>query len=246
VAIINEALAERLWPGESPIGKRLAAPFINGPRRPPVEIVGLVRDTRYRTLLADAPPILYLPVLQAYDGRTTLVIHTTGEPAAMIETIRSEVAQVAKNLPLFAVKSMSEQVATTLWQQRMAASLIGIFGGLALVLAAIGLYGIIAHSVTQRTREIGIRMALGADHTNIVGLVVKQGIRLALTGLSLGMVAALALTRLMSSLLYEVSATDPTTFIVASGTLIAVALLASYIPARRATKVDPMIALRYE
>jgi predicted permease len=246
VAIINQALAERLWPGESPIGKRLAAPFLNGPRRPPVEVIGVVSDTRYRTLLADAPTILYLPVLQAYDGRTTLVIHTTGEPAAMIETLRGEVTQVAKNLPLFAVKSMSEQVATTLWQQRMAASLIGIFGGLALVLAAIGLYGVIAHSVTQRTREIGIRMALGADPTNIVGLVVKQGLKLALAGVSLGMVAALALTRLMSSLLYEVSATDPTTFIIASFVLIAVASLASYIPARRATKVDPMIALRYE
>jgi predicted permease len=246
VAIVNESLAERLWPGESPIGKRLAAPFFNDPRRPPVEIIGLVRDTRHRTLLADAPPILYLPVLQAYDGRTTLVIHTTGEPASMIETIHNAVAEVAKNLPLFAVKSMAEQVATTLWQQRMAASLIGIFGGLALVLAAIGLYGVIAHSVTQRTREIGIRMALGADSTNIVGLVVKQGLRLAATGVLMGVVAAMALTRLMSSLLYEVSATDPTTFIIAAVALIAVASLASYVPARRATKVDPMIALRHE
>jgi predicted permease len=246
VAIVNQALAEKLWPGESPIGKRLAAPFVNGPHRPPVEIVGLVKDTRYRTLLAAAPPVLYLPVLQAYDGRTTLVIHATGEPAAIINTVRNEVAQVAKNLPLFAVKSMSEQVATTLWQQRMAASLIGIFGGLALALAAIGLYGVIAHSVTQRTREIGIRMALGADYRKIVGLVVRQGLRLALIGTTLGLAAALALTRLMSSLLYEVSATDSLTFIIASVVLIAVASLASYIPARRAAKVDPMIALRHE
>jgi len=246
VAILNQTLAEKLWPGESAIGKRLAVPSPNGPRRPPVEIIGVVQDTRYRTLLSDAPPILYLPVLQAYDGRTTLVIHTTGEPAAMIETIRNAVAQVAKNLPLFAIKSLSEQVATTLWQQRLAASLIGIFGGLALVLAAIGLYGVIAHSVTQRTREIGIRMALGADYTNIVGLMVKQGLGLAATGTTLGLVAALALTRLMSSLLYEVSATDPATFVLASLGLIAVASLASYIPARRATRVDPMVALRHE
>ena len=246
VAIVNQALAEKLWPGESPLGKRIAAPFFNEPRRPPLEIVGLVGNTRHRTLLADAPPILYLPVLQAYDGRTTLVIQTAGEPAAMTETIRNAVARVAKDLPLFAVKTMTEQVATTLWQQRMAASLIGLFGGLALALAGVGLYGVIAHSVTARTREIGIRMALGADYREIVRMVVKQGLKLALIGAAVGLVAALGLTRLMSSLLYGVSATDPPAFIVASAALIAVALLASYIPARRATRVDPMIALRHE
>jgi predicted permease len=246
VAIINEKLAERLWPGESAVGKRLAAPFLSGPHRPPVEIVGVAKDTRYRTLLAEAPPILYLPVLQAYDGRTTLVIHTAGEPARLIETIRGEVARVDKNLPLFAVKSMSEQVAVTLWQQRMAAGLIGIFGVLALALAAIGLYGVMSHAVAQRTHEIGIRMALGADHRAVVGLVVKQGLRVAVTGLLLGIVAALALTRLMTSLLYEVSTTDPMTFIVASALLMAVALLASYIPARRAARVEPLAALRHE
>jgi predicted permease len=246
VAVINEKLAEKLWPGEYAVGKRLAAPYLNGPPRPPVEIIGVAKDTRYRTLLADAPPILYLPVLQAYDGRTTLVIHTTGDPADIVQTIRKEITEVDRNLPLFAVRSMSEQVATTLWQQRMAAGLIGIFGVLALVLAAIGLYGVISHSVTQRTREIGIRMALGADQVQIVRLVIKQGLRLAMTGVSLGIAAAFALTKFMSSVLYEVSATDPATFIAVSVLLIAVALLASYIPARRAMKVDPMVALRYE
>ena len=246
VAILNERLAEKLWPGEDPVGKRLAVPDLNGPPRPPVEIIGVVKDTRYRTLLADAPPILYLPVLQAYDGRTTLVIHTTGDVSGMITTIRREVAEVDKNLPLFAVKSMSEQVATTLWQQRLAAGLIGLFGVLALALAAIGLYGVISHSVSLRTREIGIRMALGADRMNIVGLVVKQGLVLAVVGVALGIAAAVALTKFMSSVLYGVSATDPATFVVVSATLIAVALLASYIPARSATKVDPLVALRCE
>ena len=246
VAILNERLAEKLWPGEDPVGKRLAVPDLNGPPRPPVEIIGVVKDTRYRTLLADAPPILYLPVLQAYDGRTTLVIHTTGDISGMITTISREVAEVDKNLPLFAVKSMSEQVAITLWQQRLAAGLIGLFGVLALALAAIGLYGVISHSVSLRTREIGIRMALGADRMNIVGLVVKQGLVLAVVGVALGIAAAVALTKFMSSVLYEVSATDPATFIVVSATLIAVALLASYIPARSATKVDPLVALKCE
>jgi putative ABC transport system permease protein len=141
---------------------------------------------------------------------------------------------------------MSEQIASTLWQQRMAASLIGLFGALALVLAAIGLYGVIANSVAQRTRELGIRMALGADSRDVLGLIVAQGLKLAITGVGLGLGAALVLTQLMTSLLYGVSATDPVTFIVASVTLIVVAMLASYIPARKATRVDPMIALRHE
>jgi putative ABC transport system permease protein len=246
VAIINEKLAEKLWPGESALGKRLAAPALNGPPLPAVEIVGIARDTRYRTLLADAPPILYFPVLQAYDGRTTLVVHTTGDGAGLAQTIRGEVAAIDRNLPLFAVKSMSEQVAATLWQQRMAAGLIGLFGALALVLAAVGLYGIVSHSVAGRTREIGIRMALGANRTNIVGLIVRQALALALAGVSVGVVAALVLTRLMTGLLYEVRAADPTTFAVAAMLLIAVSLLASFTPARRATRVDPTVALRYE
>ena len=151
-----------------------------------------------------------------------------------------------KNLPLFAVKTMSDQIASALWQQRMAAGLIGIFGLLALVLVAVGLYGVIAHSVAQRTQEIGIRMALGATSTDVVKLVVKEGLSLAIIGVIVGVAAAFACTRLMSNLLYGVSATDITTFIIASALLAVVALAASYIPARRAAKVDPMVALKYE
>jgi putative ABC transport system permease protein len=246
VAIVNEKLAEKLWPGENPIGKLLHAPFYNQPPRPPVEIIGIAKDTRHRTLLATPPPILYLPVLQAYDGRTTLVIHTAGEPASMVHIIRDEVAKIDTSLPLFAIKSLSEQVSITLWQQRMAAGLIGIFGGLALLLAAIGIYGVISHSVALRTREIGIRMALGAGSSNIVALVVRKGLMLAISGVAVGTAAAFFLTGLMSSLLYDVSTTDSITFVIVSLTLIVVALLASYIPARKATRVDPIIALRHE
>jgi macrolide transport system ATP-binding/permease protein len=244
VAIINEKLAARLWPGESAIGKRLAAPFYSGPPRPPVEIIGVAKDTKHRSLLADVPLLLYFPVLQAYDGRATIVVHTATDPTRMVAAIRSEVAAVDKNLPLFAVKTMDEQIASTIWQQRMAAGLIGLFGLLAMVLAAIGIYGVMAYSVAQRTREIGIRMALGAQVDEVLRLILKQGLWLALAGIAIGLIAALALTRLMASLLYGVSATDPLTFIIAAAILTGVALGACFVPARRATKVDPMIALR--
>jgi predicted permease len=244
VAIINEKLAARLWPGENVIGKRLAAPFYSGPPRPPVEIIGVAKDTRHRSLIADAPLLLYLPVLQAYDGRATIVVHTATDPTRMLAAIRGEVAAMDKNLPVFAVKTMSEQIADTIWQQRMAAGLIGLFGLLALVLAAIGIYGVMAHSVAERTREIGIRMALGAQAGEVLRLVFKQGLRLALAGVVIGLAAAFALTRVMASLLYGVSATDPMTFIIAAVILTGVALVACFVPARRATKVDPMIALR--
>lgn len=246
VAIINEKLARTLWPDESAIGKRLAVPFWNEPSRPPVEIVGIARDTKHRSLLADMPMLLYLPELQAYDGRATVVARTSGDPNTLISAIRVEVAALDKDLPLYAVKTMSQQIESTLWQQRTAAGLIGIFGLLALGLAAIGIYGVIAHSVAQRTREIGIRMALGADARDVLRMILRQGFMLALAGVAVGLGAAFALTRLMSSLLYGVSATDAATFIASSAVLVGVALGACFVPARRATKVDPMIALRCE
>jgi macrolide transport system ATP-binding/permease protein len=246
VAIINAKLAHRLWPGENPIGKHLAVPFYNGPPRPPVEIVGVAKDTKHRSLLLDPPFLLYLPEAQAYDGRATIVMRTATDPKSLILAIRREVAALDKNLPLFAVKTMPEQIASTLWQQRMAADVIGLFGLLALALAALGLYGVIAHFVAQRTREIGIRMALGARRGNIMRVVLRHGMGLTLIGVGIGLMAAAALTRLMKSLLYGVSATDPMTFGGLAMLVVVVALLACYLPARSATKVDPMVALRSE
>jgi predicted permease len=245
VAIVSQKLAERLWPGESAVGKQLSVPFWHEPR-PPVEIVGVARNTRYRSLLVDMPMLVYLPELQTYDGRATLVVRVASNPSSFIPAIRGEVAALDKTLPVFAVKTMSEQIAATLWQQRMLVGLIGLFGALALVMAAIGLYGIMAHWVALRTREIGIRMALGARPSDVKQMVVRQGGWLAVQGIALGLVSAFALTRLMSSLLYGISATDPLTFVAASVLLAGVALGASFAPARRATKVDPMIALRCE
>ena len=245
VAIVSQKLAERIWPGESAVGKQLSVPFWHEPR-PPVEIVGVARNTRYRSLLVDMPMLVYLPELQAYDGRATLVARVASNPSSFIPAIRGEVAAVDKTLPVFGVKTMSEQIAATLWQQRMLVGLIGLFGALALMMAAIGLYGIMAHWVALKTREIGIRMALGARPSDVKQMVVRQGVWLAVQGIALGLVSAFALTRLMSSLLYGISATDPLTFVVASVLLAGVALGATFAPARRATKVDPMIALRCE
>lgn len=245
VAILNEKLARQLWPGESSIGKLLSVPFWHEPR-PPVEIIGVARDTKHRSLLSDAPLLVYLPELQSYDGRATLVARTIGDPAKLIPAIRNEVAALDKDLTLYSVKTMSQQMESTLWQQRTAAGLIGIFGLLALALAAVGIYGVIAHSVAQRTREIGIRMALGAGSRDVLRMIVSEGLRLVMIGVVVGLAVAVALTRLMSSLLYGVSPTDPVTFAVASVALAVVALTACLVPAQRATKVDPMIALRCE
>jgi macrolide transport system ATP-binding/permease protein len=245
VAIVNEKLAKQLWPGESAIGKLLSVPFWHDPR-PPVQIIGVARNTKHRSLLEDMPLLVYLPELQVYDGRATLVARTSGDPATLIPAIRDEVAGLDKELSLYSVKTMSEQIDSTLWQQRTAAGLIGIFGLLALALAAIGIYGVIAHWVAQRTREIGIRMALGADARDVMRMILSQGLVLALTGVAAGLAGAFVLTRLMSSLLYGVSATDPITFVLSSVVLVGVALGAGFVPARRATRVDPMIALRCE
>jgi macrolide transport system ATP-binding/permease protein len=245
VAIINQKLANRLWPGQNAVGQLLSVPFWHEPR-PPVQIVGVARDTKHRSLLAEMPMLIYLPELQAYDGRATVVARTSGDPKKLIPAIREEVAALDKDLTLQAVKTMTEQIEGTLWQQRTAAGLIGAFGVLALGLSAIGIYGVIAHSVAQRTREIGIRMALGAGTHAVQRMILRQGLVLALTGILIGLVAAFALTRLMSSLLYGVSPTDPVTFVISSVLLIGVALGACLVPARRATRIDPMIALRCE
>ncbi|PYT09722.1 MAG: permease, partial [Acidobacteria bacterium] len=245
VAILNEKLAKQLWPGESVVGKLLSVPFWHEPR-PPVEIIGVAKDTKHRSLLSDMPLLVYLPELQVYDGRATLVARTIGDPARLIPSIRGQIATLDKDLSLFGVKTMSQQIESTLWQQRTAAGLTGIFGLLALALAAVGIYGVIAHSVEQRTREIGIRMALGAGSRDVLRMITRQGLTLVFMGVAVGLAGAWALSRLMSSVLYGVSATDPVTFAAASGALIGVALAACLVPARRATKVDPMIALRCE
>jgi len=249
VVIVSHKLAEHLWPGENPIGKRISWPSMVGPPRPPLEVVGETADSKYRSLVSDAPLLMYVPLFQNYDGRPTIVVRTASAPSGVSTAVRSAIASLDKNLPVFGVKTMPQQIAFSLWQQRMAASLISAFGLLALTLAAIGLYGVVAHSVAQRTHEIGIRVALGAAHNDVLRLVVGEGMVLALLGVAVGLAVAvslLPLTRLMPSLLYGVRSNDPLTYAAIAALLGGVSLAASYFPARRAARVDPVVALRQE
>ncbi len=245
-AIVSRNLAERMWPGQNAIGKRISWPSLVGPPRPPLEIVGVAADCKYLSLAEAAPLILYVPLSQNYSGRVNIALHTALPPGVVSAELRREVGALDNTLPVFEVKTMQEHVAFSVWQQKMASSLIGAFGLLALFLAVLGLYGVIAHSVSQRTRDIGIRMALGAQPAQVMRMVMREGILLAAIGIAGGIVAGAALVRVLGSLLVENKAGDPITFIAVAALLTVTASAACYIPARRAMRVDPMIALRYE
>ncbi|HEV2915198.1 MAG TPA: ABC transporter permease [Pyrinomonadaceae bacterium] len=244
VVIINEALARRYFPTEDPIGKRVFVGFNEEEAR---QIVGVVGAVRYNALSEEANPGVYTPYSQVPWSRTmTLMVRSAAAPSAVLATVREQLRAVERDAPIYDVKTMNEIVGESIARPRFSALVLGIFAGAALVLAAVGLYGVMAYSVTQRTREIGIRMALGAQARDVLRMVVGQGLKLIVTGLLIGVIGALLLTRLMKSLLFGVSAVDPVTFCAVSVLLTVVALLACYIPARRATRVDPMEALRYE
>jgi predicted permease len=247
VVIVNETLARRFFPGEDPaqgaIGRRISFQSDTGPW---LEIAGVARDGKYWTL-GEAPQLfVYSPLSQSYSQTATLVVRSEGDPRSLANSIRAEVAQLDPALPLFDVKTMEEHMGVSLFPARVAASLLGGFGLLALLLAAMGVYGVVSYSVAQRTREIGIRLALGARARDVLRLVAGRGMLLVGAGLAAGLAVALMLTHFMEGVLYGVSATDALTFTLVVLTLAAVALLACLVPARRATKVDPMVALRHE
>jgi len=242
VAIINEQMARRFWPRDNPIGKRVVV----GRQTNLCEIVGVVGDVRSLGLTAESREQVFLPYAQRQWARLNLVVRTAGDPLNLTAAVRREVLAVDKGQPITDVQTMEQNIAGWVAQPRLTMWLFGIFAGAALLLAAIGLYGVMAYSVTQRTGEIGIRLALGAQTSDVLKLVVWQGMRLALLGVACGVLASLALTHLMANLLFGVSAHDPATFARLALLLAGVALLACYLPARKATKVDPMIALRYE
>jgi putative ABC transport system permease protein len=243
VIIINQRMAEMLWPGESAVEKRI---LIGADSRDALEVVGVVKTGKYRALAEDPKPFYYYPAEQRRPSTMALVIRPSVDPGSLISAIRSEVQALDRRVPLFGVKTMTEHKTYALWAPSMAASFSLAFGVVAILLSAVGLYSVMAYVVSQRTREVGIRMALGANRSHVMKMITRQGMRLAAVGVVIGLLLALALAKVMSSLLIGISGYDVTTFIVVPLLLAAVALVACYLPARRATKVDPLVALRYE
>jgi putative ABC transport system permease protein len=246
VAIIDETLARRLWPDTSPVGRRFT--FGRFPEKPEtwIEVVGVVRHIRHHRLEAEVREQVYYPhALLSFTGMT-LAIRTASDPSGMVGAVRETVRSLDRDQPVYRIRTMDELVAGALAPARFTLLLLLIFAGVAAVLAVIGIYGVMSNAVTQRTHEIGVRMALGAQVSDVLKMVVAQGIKLVAVGIGAGLMAAFLLTRLMASLLFDVNATDSMTFIFVSVILAGVALVACYVPARRATRVDPMVALRYE
>jgi predicted permease len=244
VAVVNEIFASRFFPNEEPIGKRIR---VEGEDQYD-EIVGVVRNGKYRTLGEDPRPFLWRPVAKSKRSfsASTLLIRASSDPRPVLAALRQEARQLDEKVPVIGLRSLDEATSVSLLFPRMGAVLFGLFGALGMMLAAVGLYGVIAYSATQRTHEIGIRMALGASRGDVLKLILGQGLTLTGIGVVLGLAGAFGVTSMISVLLYGISPTDPLTFAGISLLLLAVAALACYIPARRAARVDPMIALRYE
>ena len=246
VAIVNESMAAYYWPGVNPIGRRFSADS-RSPSSADIEVIGVVRDSKFANLRAGIPRVFYVPYLQteSFDSITFYVRRGRGAGTADLSTaVRQQVGSVDPTLPILELESMEKQVADTLFVERLVASLSMAFGALATALAAIGLYGVMSYTVSRRTREIGLRMALGAARASVLWMVLREVITLTAAGILLGVPAALALSRLIESQLFGLSSTDPLTLSLAAIALTLVALLAGYLPAHRATRIDPMHALR--
>jgi len=245
VAVVNATLARRLWPGESAIGKSIKQGW---PESPGTwrEIVGVVADVKFEGVTVETPLQVYLPLTQESARGLAIIARTPAEPAAMTATIQAAVHQLDKDLPLYAVRTMDQVLDTSMARERMSMLILIVFATVALTLASVGLYGVVAHGVTERTHEIGVRMALGAEPRHVLGLVVRQGLSMALIGTAIGVAGAMALSRTVQGLLFGVTATDPATFAAVIAMLLGVALVACYVPAWRATRVDPTTALRAE
>jgi predicted permease len=251
VVVVNQTFANQYFPKENPIGKRFT---FDAGKPDEIEIVGLVKDAKYTRQRDEIPPTAYLPWQQTPGEMrgATFEVRTTGDPTAAVSAIRQAAREVNENLPLFSIRTQVEQADQTLAMERLFAKLVTLFGVLAQLLAAIGLYGVLAYSVSQRTREIGIRMALGATRNDVLKIVIRRGLGLSMIGIALGLTGACVLTKYLenwmqlSKMLFGIKPIDPATYGVMAILLTAVALIACYLPARRATKVDPLIALRIE
>jgi putative ABC transport system permease protein len=243
--LISESLARRFWPQGDAVGKTilLGRP---APQKAPVTIIGVVGDTKQYGLAAATRWEVYLPYLQQPTGNFRLVVRSGARPEGLTAAVRSEINGLDRDVPLSEIETMGSFVADSIATERVTMLLLGLFAGLAIVLSAVGIYGVVSYSVGQRTHEIGIRMALGAERRDVLWFVVGKGLALTAFGVGAGLIGALGLTRFLSSLLYGVLPTDPFIFGGVSLLLAGVALLASYLPARRAVKVEPVVALRYE
>jgi predicted permease len=245
VTIINETMARRFWPSEEAIGKRFKLGSVQS-ANPWLTVVGVVGDMHRQSLERQPIAQIFLPHLQSPSRRMNLLIRTTVEPTQLVAAVRNEIHSIDKTVPVYGISTLETRLARDLAQRRFQTWLLTVFSAVALLLAAGGIYGLLHQSVVLRSREIGTRMALGAQPRDVLRLVVGQGMSLALCGIGIGLLAALGLTRFLSSLLFGVTATDPTTFIAVPLLLLLVALMACYLPARRATRIDPMLALRCE
>ncbi|PYL29620.1 MAG: permease, partial [Verrucomicrobia bacterium] len=238
VAIINERMATKYWPGKNPLGQRLKV------KDRWMEIVGIAKNANYRTKLEPPGPFFYVPLRQNFGVQNSLLLRTREKPGAIMNALAREVHALDPNLAPWPASPLQEQIDEKSYSQRLAVTLVSIFGAMALFLAAIGLYAVMSYSVSQGTRELGLRMALGAGTGDLLRLVISRGLRLTTAGIVIGAIAALLLTRLMSNLLYKVSPRDPVSYGSALVVLVGVALLACFLPARRATRIDPVRALR--
>jgi putative ABC transport system permease protein len=243
VAIVDQTLARQYWPNENPIGKRVKSGPIQS-TNPWLNIIGVVGDVKTDSLELQEAPHIYLSDFQAPAYNSVIYLRTAGDPGTLGDAIRPEVEAVDPNVPVYAVRTMEDVIARSMAERRFALQILGFFAGVALLLAAIGIYGVMAYTFSQRRHEIGIRMALGAQPRDILRMALSEGMTLVAVGLGSGLVGALILTRFLHSMLFAVSPNDPLTFVALPALLAAVALLACFVPARRATQVDPLVALR--
>jgi predicted permease len=247
VAIVNQTMADKFWPNEDPIGKRFTLKPLAAPAQA-MQVVGIAANGKYANIAEDPTEFFYVPLAQNFISMQTLQLRSSVSPESLIAPVRNEIFRLAPDLPISATSTMQQVVEGTNGTQiyRFGAYFAAAIGGLGLFLAVLGVYGVVSFAAAQRTREIGIRMALGGSARDVLRLVLRQGVGMVIAGLLLGLVAALALTRVMTRYLLDVSPSDPLTYVTVAGLLSAIALLACWIPARRATRVDPSIALRYE
>jgi len=241
--IINETMARRFWPNETALGKRIR---LRDSQSPLLEIVGIAKDGKYNLLGEPPTEYFFLPHAQNYRGQMTIIARTSDSPASLATAMQREISAPDPDVPLYGVKTMPVYLDRLLSLPKSVAALVSLFAVIALVMAAVGLYGVISFAVARRTKEIGLRIAVGAGRGDVMWMVLKHGMLLAAAGIAIGIGAALALMRLTAGLLYGVGPNDPETFIAGALLLAGVALFASYVPARRATRLDPSIALRYE